>query len=210
MPKISAATVADHRAQQRRALVDAARELLESEGDAAAVTFAAVARRTGLARNSVYKYFADRAELLSAVVRESAPRWTERITAAMAAADTPEQRVAAYVRAQCELVRDGEHRIARALAGDRDAAALREAAGHAHRELLTPLITALVELGDNRPEFTAQLLQGLVNATVTALESGAPYAPTTDRATTMAVAALSAIREEHKQGRGELREAEGI
>lgn len=194
MPKISAATVADHRAQQRRALVDAARALLESEGDAAAVTFTAVARRTGLARNSVYKYFADRAELLAAVVRESAPRWTERITAAMAAAGTPEERVAAYVRAQCELVRDGEHRIARALAGDSDAAALREAAGHAHRELLTPLTAALNELGDREPEFTAQLLQGLVNAAVTALESGAPYEPTTDRATALAVASLGALR----------------
>ncbi|MFD8478077.1 TetR/AcrR family transcriptional regulator [Kitasatospora sp. NPDC059673] len=194
MPKISAATVADHRAQQRRALVAAARDLLESEGDAAAVTFTAVARRTGLARNSVYKYFADRTELLAAVVRESTPRWTERITAAMAAADTPEQRVAAYVRAQCELVRDGEHRIARALAGDRDAATLREAAGHAHHQLLAPLVAALTELGDTSPEFTARLLQGLVNAAVTALEAGAPYQPTTDRTTTLAVAALTALR----------------
>ncbi|MGW4383376.1 TetR/AcrR family transcriptional regulator [Kitasatospora sp. NPDC004531] len=204
MPKISAATVADHRARQRRALIDAARALLESEGDAAAVTFAAVARSTGLARNSVYKYFADRAELLAAVVRESTPRWTERITAAMAAADTPEQRVAAYVRAQCELVRDGEHRIARALAGDRDAATLREAAGRAHRELLTPLVAALHELGDDEPEFTAHLLQGLVNATVTALESGAPYDPTTAHATAMAVAALGAI-----EGRGGVRDKRG-
>ncbi|MFD8599354.1 TetR/AcrR family transcriptional regulator [Kitasatospora sp. NPDC059646] len=194
MPKISAATVADHRAQQRRALVAAARALLESEGDAGAVTFTAVAREAGLARNSVYKYFSDRADLLSAVVRESAPRWTERIAAAMAAADTPEQRVAAYVRAQCELVRDGEHRIARALAGDRDAAALREAAGHAHRELLTPLVAALAELGDDAPEFTAQLIQGLVNAAVTALESGAPYRPTAERAEALAVAALTALR----------------
>ncbi|MFF0388211.1 TetR/AcrR family transcriptional regulator [Kitasatospora sp. NPDC004615] len=194
MPKISAATVADHRAQQRRALVTAARELLETEGDAAAVTFTAVARRTGLARNSVYKYFADRAELLAAVVQESTPRWTERITAAMAAAGTPELRVAAYVRAQCELVRDGEHRIARALAGDRDAAALREAAGHAHHELLAPLLQALTDLGDTSPELTARLLQGLVNAAVTALESGAPYHPTTDRTTTLAVAALTAVR----------------
>ncbi|KDN87107.1 TetR/AcrR family transcriptional regulator [Kitasatospora cheerisanensis] len=193
MPKISAATVADHRAQQRRALVAAARALLESEGGAA-VTFAAVAREAGLARNSVYKYFADRADLLSAVVRESAPRWTERIAAAMAAATTPEQRVAAYVRAQCELVRDGEHRIARALAGDRDAAALRAAAGDAHRELLTPLVAALAELGDDTPEFTAQLIQGLVNAAVTALESGAPYGPTTARAAALAVASLTALR----------------
>jgi AcrR family transcriptional regulator len=194
VPKISASTVADHRAQQHRALVTAARELLEAEGDGAAVTFAAVARRTGLARNSVYKYFPDRAALLAAVVHESTPRWTERIAAALAAARTPEQQVAAYVRAQCELVRDGEHRIARALAGDRDAAALREAAGDAHRKLLSPLVTALSELGDRAPLRTAQLLQGLVNAAVTALESGAPYRPTTERATALAVASLAALR----------------
>ncbi|MFC8717867.1 TetR/AcrR family transcriptional regulator [Kitasatospora sp. NPDC057198] len=193
MPKISAATVADHRAQQHRALIAAARELLESEGDAAAVTFTAVARRTGLARNSVYKYFPDRSALLAAVVHESTPVWTERITAAMAAADGPEQQVAAYVRAQCELVRDGEHRIARALAGDRDAAALREAAGEAHRKLLSPLVSALSELGDRTPLRTAQLLQGLVNAAVTALESGAPFRPTTERAAALAVASLAAL-----------------
>ncbi|MGW4809788.1 TetR/AcrR family transcriptional regulator [Kitasatospora sp. NPDC004272] len=195
MPKISAATVADHRAQQHRALIAAARELLESEGDAAAVTFTAVARRTGLARNSVYKYFPDRSALLAAVVHGSTPVWTERITSAMAAADGPEQQVAAYVRAQCELVRDGEHRIARALAGDRDAAALREAAGEAHRKLLSPLVSALSDLGDRTPLRTAQLLQGLVNAAVTALESGAPFRPTTERAAALAVASLAALRQ---------------
>ncbi|NEE17115.1 TetR/AcrR family transcriptional regulator, partial [Streptomyces sp. SID7499] len=49
MPRISAATVAEHHAQQRLALVRAARELLES-GDAGAVTFTAIAKATGLAR----------------------------------------------------------------------------------------------------------------------------------------------------------------
>lgn len=151
MPKIHAATVADHRTQQRSALLDAARELL-AEGDASKVTFAAVARRTGLARNSVYKYFPDRQHLLTEVVREAAPRWTERIHAALAAAgDSPEERVAAYVTAQLEMVRDGEHRIARATADDQDAAALRAGADEAHRALLDPLVGALRDLGDDAP-----------------------------------------------------------
>ncbi|MEV6107020.1 hypothetical protein AB0M28_20230 [Streptomyces sp. NPDC051940] len=45
MPKIRAASVSDHRAQQRAALLEAARDVL-IEGDASAVTFAEVARRT--------------------------------------------------------------------------------------------------------------------------------------------------------------------
>ncbi|MEU6975531.1 TetR/AcrR family transcriptional regulator [Streptomyces sp. NPDC046371] len=193
MPKIHAATVADHRTQQRAALLDAARELL-AEGDASKVTFAAVARRTGLARNSVYKYFPDRQHLLTEVVREAAPRWTERIHAALAAAgDSPEERVAAYVTAQLEMVRDGEHRIARATADDQDAAALRAGADEAHRALLDPLVGALRDLGDDAPLITARLLQGFVNAATSALEGGADYDVVNDRAVRLAVAALGGV-----------------
>ncbi|MEV5986479.1 helix-turn-helix domain-containing protein [Streptomyces sp. NPDC052051] len=196
MPKIQAASVADHRAQQRAALLDAAYELL-AEGDAAEVTFAAIARRTGLARNSVYKYFSNRRELLTEVVRQAAPRWTERIHAALAAAgDAPEDRIAAYVVAQLEMVRDGEHRIARAGADAQDAAALRAGADAAHRALLDPLVDALRDLGDDAPLRTARLLQGLVNAATTALEAGDDYTAVTDRTVRLAVAALAGLTTE--------------
>ncbi|MFJ3615688.1 MULTISPECIES: TetR/AcrR family transcriptional regulator [Streptomyces] len=193
MPKIHAASVADHRSQQRAALLDAAREVL-AEGDASKVTFAEVARRTGLARNSVYKYFPDRGHLLTEVVREAAPRWTERIRAALAAAgDSPEERVAAHVTAQLEMVRDGEHRVARSTADAQDAAALRAGADEAHRALLDPLVDALRELGDDDPLMTARLLQGFVNAATTALEAGAAYDAVTDRTVRLAVAALRGL-----------------
>ncbi|MFE7513345.1 TetR/AcrR family transcriptional regulator [Streptomyces sp. NPDC057540] len=193
MPRIQAATVADHRSQQRAALLEAARTVLE-EGDASRVTFAEVARRTGLARNSVYKYFPDRQHLLTAVVREAAPRWTGRIHEALAAAgDDPGARVAAYVTAQLEMVRDGEHRIARAVADDQDAAALRAGADAAHRELLGPLVDALRDLGDDDPLLTARFLQGFVNAATNALESGGDYDAVTGRAVRLAVAALQGV-----------------
>ncbi|WP_330241306.1 TetR/AcrR family transcriptional regulator [Streptomyces sp. NBC_00525] len=190
MPRISAATVAEHHAQQRLALVRAARALLE-EGDAEAVTFAAVARATGLARNSVYKYFPGRPELLAAVVEDALPRWTDAIRSGMAAAHTPRERIAAYVSAQLELVRSGEHRIARALAGVRDAKLVRESAGRAHAELLTPLIGALTELGEDDPRRTAVLLQGIVNAATTAIEAGDNYRAVSERAVRMAVTAIT-------------------
>ncbi|MFD9612293.1 TetR/AcrR family transcriptional regulator [Streptomyces sp. NPDC004288] len=193
MPRIHAATVADHRSQQRAALLAAARDVLE-EGDASRVTFAEVARRTGLARNSVYKYFPDRQHLLTAVVREAAPRWTARIHEALAAAgDAPEARVAAYVTAQLRMVRDGEHRIARAVADEQDAAALRAGADAAHRELLGPLVDALRDLGDDDPLLTARFLQGFVNAATTALESGGDYEAVSGRAVRLAVAALRGV-----------------
>lgn len=190
MPRIRAATVAEHHARQRLALVRAARELLES-GDADAVTFTAIAKATGLARNSVYKYFPGRPELLAAVVEDAMPRWTEAIRAGMSAAGTPEEKIAAYVSSQLALVRDGEHRIAQALAGVRDAAVVRESAVRAHRELLTPLIGALTELGEEDPRRTALLLQGIVNAATTAVESGDDPVAVTDRAVRMAVTAIT-------------------
>ncbi|WP_328697619.1 TetR/AcrR family transcriptional regulator [Streptomyces sp. NBC_00342] len=190
MPRIRAATVAEHHAQQRLALVRAARELLES-GDADAVTFTAIAKATGLARNSVYKYFPGRPELLAAVVEDAMPRWTDAIRAGMSAAGTPEEKIAAYVSSQLALVRGGEHRIAQALAGVRDAAVVRESAVRAHRELLTPLIGALTELGEEDPRRTALLLQGIVNAATTAIENGDDAAAVTDRAVRMAVTAIT-------------------
>ncbi|WP_406456385.1 TetR/AcrR family transcriptional regulator [Streptomyces sp. NBC_00876] len=190
MPRIRAATVAEHHAQQRLALVRAARELLES-GDADAVTFTAIAKATGLARNSVYKYFPGRPELLAAVVEDAMPRWTDAIRAGMSAAGTPEEKIAAYVSSQLALVRGGEHRIAQALAGVRDAAVVRESAVRAHRELLTPLIDALTELGEEDPRRTSLLLQGIVNAATTAIENGDDPAAVTDRAVRMAVTAIT-------------------
>ena len=53
MPRITAPTVAEHHAKQRRALLDAARDLLAETG--AEPSMAAVARRAGLARSSIYQ-----------------------------------------------------------------------------------------------------------------------------------------------------------
>lgn len=190
MPRISAATVAEHHAQQRLALVRAARELLEG-GDAEAVTFTSVARATGLARNSVYKYFPGRPELLAAVVEDAMPRWTDAIRTGMSAATTPAEKIAAYVSSQLDLVRGGEHRIAQALARVKDATLVRESAARVHHELLTPLIGALTELGEQDPRRTALLLQGIVNAATTAIENGDDSAAVTDRAVRMAVTAVT-------------------
>ncbi len=56
MPRISADTVAEHRANRLRALLDAGREIVATEG-AEALTLASLARRVGLSRPSLYEYF---------------------------------------------------------------------------------------------------------------------------------------------------------
>src|SRR5215475_2854236 len=58
-----------HHGDLRRALVDAARRLLESEGPSA-LSLRAVAREAGVSPAAPYHHFKDKAELLEAVAQE--------------------------------------------------------------------------------------------------------------------------------------------
>lgn len=163
MPRIDAPTVAEHRAVRERSLLDAARALLTDRPDQVP-TLAEVGERAGLSRSSVYQYFDSREDLLSAVVRDSFPRWQERLDAAIGAADGPRGRVLAFVRANLELVADGEHALARTLASVAPSEELARRSQTFHDRLLLPLRGALDELGVPDPETTTELLNALVHA----------------------------------------------
>jgi AcrR family transcriptional regulator len=176
MPRIRAASVAEHRTMQRRALLDAARALL-SEGGTEALTFPALAERTGLARSSVYEYFRSRAAVVEELCAVDFPVWAAEVEAAMAAADTPEAQIEAYVRAQLGLVGDRRHRAVVAIsAGELDAGA-REKIRAAHGGLIAMVVAALSELGHAEPRLIAMLLQGAVDAAVRRIELGAAEHP---------------------------------
>ncbi|MGZ4640365.1 MAG: TetR/AcrR family transcriptional regulator, partial [Actinomycetes bacterium] len=113
MPRIAAPTVAEHHANQRRAVLDAARDLL---GETAQLpSMAAIGKRAGLARTSVYQYFGSAEELLAAVVADVFPDWAARVLDRVEAADSPAARVWAYVEANVDLVTSSEQPVARAL-----------------------------------------------------------------------------------------------
>ena len=99
MPQIDAPTVAEHRAQQREALLDAAEAILLESGHGA-LTFRALGERTGLARNSIYRYFTSRDDLIAALCERDMPRWLDELETAMAPPTGPDARVAAFVSTQ--------------------------------------------------------------------------------------------------------------
>ncbi|MFR9674596.1 TetR/AcrR family transcriptional regulator [Streptomyces sp. TR02-1] len=168
--------MAEHRTMQREALLDAARSLL-SDGGAEALTFPALARRTGLARSSVYEYFRSRAAVVEELCAVDFPVWAAEVEAAMNAADEPLDRVEAYVRSQLGLVGDRRHRAVVAIsAGELDAGA-RERIRAAHGSLITMIVDALAALGHREPQLTAVLLQGIVDAAVRRIELGAAEDP---------------------------------
>ena len=176
MPKIRAATLAEHRRLQRDALLEAARALL-SEGGTEALTFPALAARTGLARSSVYEYFRSRAAVVEELCAVDFPAWSTEIADAVALADTPAGRVEAYVRAQLALAGDPRHRALAAIsAGELDDAA-RERIRASHGRFVALVVSALAELGHAQPGLTASLVQGMVQAAVKRLELGAAEDP---------------------------------
>lgn len=169
MPRISEATVAEHRAVRERALLDAAHEILLETGEAPGLS--QVAQRAGLARTSIYQYFASKQDLLQAMVRDIYPRWTERISAAIGAAPTEADRILAYAVANVRLVADGAHAVGSALAALAPGEELDEQATRMHREVQEPLVQTLTSLGVDSPQDVAELVNAVVHGTVMMLES---------------------------------------
>ncbi|MEU8622588.1 helix-turn-helix domain-containing protein [Streptomyces sp. NPDC048623] len=183
--------MAEHRTMQRAALLDAARSLL-SEGGTEALTFPALAERTGLARSSVYEYFRSRAAVVEELCAVDFPVWAAEVEAAMAAAGTAEGKIEAYVRTQLALVGDRRHRAVVAISASELDAGAREKIRAAHGGLITMIVAALTALSRPEPRLEAMLLQGIVDAAVRRTELGAAEDPTTiaNAAVSMALGAI--------------------
>jgi len=168
MPQIDAPTVAEHRAQQREALLDAAEQILLEEGHSA-LTFGHLGVRTGLARNSIYRYFSSRDDLIAALCERDMPRWLDELRAAMDAAPDADARIAAFVSTQLRLVVAGAHRLAQLL-GDAPLGPAVRARINALAYRPAALLEAELK-GDEDARLAAQLVQGVVNAGVRLLHS---------------------------------------
>ncbi|MGN6302254.1 MAG: TetR/AcrR family transcriptional regulator [Angustibacter sp.] len=171
MPRISAATVAEHRARQEEVILEATRALL-AEGRAEVPSLAEVARRAGLARPSLYQYFSSREDLLDAVIADMFPRWSAYVTSRMARETAPGARAMAYVEANLHLVARGDHAIVSGLAQAGRGEAMAEPSRVLHDQLRTPLVAALAEHGATDPDGIAELVQSVVYAASRMIEAG--------------------------------------
>jgi AcrR family transcriptional regulator len=171
VPKISAPTVAEHRAQRLRTLLAAARDLVAEEGPDA-LTLGALAQRVGLSRPSVYEYFRSRDDLVAAIVEDEMPRWEAELTASVDQEASPADRIAAYVRAQLSMIRDGRHAAAVALSAHALGDDYRERIRAEHERLMLPLVSALRDAGIPEPRLRAYLIQGVINAAVPLVAGG--------------------------------------
>jgi AcrR family transcriptional regulator len=173
MPRIDAPTVAQHRARQESALLEAARALLREAGPHA-VTPSAVGARAGLARTSVYKYFRSSGEILGRLVLAAFEDWGATVRAAVDAATTPDERIDAYVRATLQLAASGAHGPATVPAGLHLGPDWQARLAELHHALATPLHQALRSAGTPDPEVTGALIQATLDGAVRLIDAGRP------------------------------------
>ncbi|HWK93646.1 MAG TPA: TetR/AcrR family transcriptional regulator [Luteimicrobium sp.] len=171
MPRITAPTVPEHRAAQRRAVLEAARALLVDD-PGTEPTFGAIAERAGLARSSVYHYFGSRDELFLAVALDELPRWQRSVGDAMAAAPDAPARVLAYAAANIDLVASGDHAVVDALAAFSPRAFTDPQVAAMHRALAEPLVEALGECGLDDAPLLAELVDAVVHRASRAVTRG--------------------------------------
>jgi AcrR family transcriptional regulator len=172
MPKISAATVAEHRTRQRAALIHAAIDILAEQG-AAAVTPAAVGARAGVARSTFYLYFPSVAALLATIVEESFTAADDAVTRALASLSGATARIDAFVRTELQLAADGLHRPAIALMTADLPSECRDRVDELHHHHYAPLDEAITAIKPASPHLASQLIGGLLQAAMTAVGHGA-------------------------------------
>jgi AcrR family transcriptional regulator len=171
VPRISAPTVVEHRARQRRAVLDAAAQVALEQGGRG-VTFAAVSARSGLARSSLYEYFPSPDALLAELVVDSLDRVTAEVRSAVDAQRDPRLRLRAYVRAVLRLADSGDRALGRALSDLELPPECSAALGAMHERLASPLVDALAALGSADPARDAAYAQGVLEAAARRIESG--------------------------------------
>lgn len=103
MPKVTGGSVAAHRQATREAVFAAFAALVYERGYDA-VSLADVAAAAGMSRTTMYNYFADKDALVVAFTEAEVTRFGETLTADLAAAGTPVERLRVYIRNQLRYI----------------------------------------------------------------------------------------------------------
>jgi AcrR family transcriptional regulator len=165
VPRIGAETIAEHVAQQEAAVFAAAIRLFVERGYNQ-VSLADIATEVGLARNSLYRYFPDKAHILMRWLRAELAEQAALARERLVGTDPPIARVQAWAVDQLVYARRPEHALVAELpqvVQQFDAEAQTELAD-IHSALFEPLAAALQEAGVAEPALVGTLIGGMVLA----------------------------------------------
>jgi len=191
-PKIQAATVIEQRQMRQRQLIDAALAIALESG-AANITVAAVAKRAGLARSSMYEYFSSSADLIADLVIEELALYQKRLAQAVKGTEDPYQHIELWIAEALQYVVDGRHMLIKSL----NAAAIpdfrRDEISQGHRNLMTTISAPLQEIGLTDIRGAMSYLQNTIEAASVRIESGSDSEIEIRSAQIYAIAGLRAL-----------------
>jgi AcrR family transcriptional regulator len=178
MPRINAATVAEHVAAQETAVVDAARRLFAERG-VNAVSLADIAAEIGLSRTSLYRYFPTKGHILQRWFDQEMRPLVARSQAVVETDGSPADRLRAWLDVQLDFITDGSHQVlteAAAAPGVLPVDVLADFAAR-HRELYGTLGPLLGAAGDPATVRTRTILiAGMVRSASDLARDGVPLA----------------------------------
>ena len=191
-PKIQAATVVEQRQMRQRQLIDAALSIALESG-AANITVAAVAKRAGLARSSMYEYFSSSADLIADLVIEELALYQKRLAQAVKGTEDPYQHIELWIAEALQYVVDGRHMLIKSL----NAAAIpdfrRDEISQGHRNLMSTISAPLQEIGLTDIRGAMSYLQNTIEAASVRIESGSDSELEIRSAQIYAIAGLRAL-----------------
>lgn len=181
MPRINAPTVAEHRAQQRAALIRAG-ESVVLEAGLSAVTPGSVSERAGMARSSFYDYFPTKDDLLVAIAIDAIERWDAELESALAGIEPGLPTLRAFVSATMAMTAEGRHAIAGVLR-EADLSPKRvDDLMALHDALMRPVRDVLADLGVADPEVAAVLVEGVLAAGIRLVSHGVDHGSVAEHA----------------------------
>lgn len=171
MPKISAPTVAEHRAKRRAALLLAGETILREEG-LTGITPGSVTEQAGLSRSSFYDYFDAKDDLLAAMAIDAFEQWGDAVDAAMSRVAPGLPALQVVVEVTLSRAADGKHAIAGALQEANLAPSRMEDLMAMHTTLLRPIEQILADMAIPEPATMAMIVQSVLNVGVQLVAHG--------------------------------------
>ena len=192
MPKILAPNLALHRERRRQQLMNAAMELALA-GGAESITVAAVAAKAGLARSSIYEYFASSADLVTDLVIEELESYTQRLAQAVSGVTEPFLRIELWISESLRYVADGRHMLVKSLNTISTPDQRKDEILMGHKRMMAPLQQSLLQTGITDVRGAAALLASVTDAASMRIDAGNDAELEIQTAVTFALAGLRAL-----------------
>lgn len=176
MPRITAATVAEHVAQQEAAVIGAARRLFDARGFQQ-VSLGDIAAEVGLSRTALYRYFPTKAHLVQGWFDAAMVPLIEASEAAVAGTGSSAARLDRWLVVQLDFLLDDEHAalVSASLQSEDLPDDVREHIGARHRELyatVTPLLSGTASNDATLMRVRTMLIAGLVRSAADVVRAG--------------------------------------